>query len=285
MQGARVKAALNYAWRIAAALLFLVVISYVSFRFLSQFREVPSGRPPTRGIFPWLLLRDFIIVLVLTYPTVRSRWTGTQLVCAIFVAFFGVNTFICLSETLLIVPGMLTLQMAALGTAHGFLVALFFSFALVILMGRGRQEPFLAESPRLHLPVSEWLWKLAVCCVAWVVIYCAAERIALAYSQAFFEVRGLAALQVRLIFQAGRSFLVIAFFLPVIKMMKGQRLETALVCALLLCMLAGVAPLLMPTRMLSDAFRLRLGLQNGMTNFAYGFLVGYLFSRNPVRLK
>ncbi|KPK57468.1 MAG: hypothetical protein AMK73_10105, partial [Planctomycetes bacterium SM23_32] len=81
--------------------------------------------------------------------------------------------------------------------------------------------------------------------------------------------------------EVGRALLLVAFVLPVIKMIRGGRLETALTTACLLCVLGGVAGLIMPDPFLPDRARLTFLVERGLANLLYGLLVGYLFSRSP----
>lgn len=275
------KGAENYLWRVLLAAALLFGISFVSFRVLARFQEFPPP-PGSYAVFVCsLLVSSLLVAAVLTYPTVRSRWSGTQLMVAIFVAYFGVHTLVNLSRAVLIMPKVMTFPRAALLTAHGFLVAVLFSFVLVLLMGRLPQQAFVAESSRLHLPPGEWLWKLAVSTIICVGLYLAGQTLAQPYLSEFHRQVGVAPQWQRLILQTGRALMLVGFVLPVIKMTTGGRWEAALTTASLLCVLGTVAPLLPPNPFLPRSVRLALLVEGGVTSFIYGLLVGYLFSRRP----
>jgi hypothetical protein len=276
----------DYAWRILLATFLLTAISFVSWRYLVRLNEVFSADVEPREMFLWLLVSYLLTIGVLTYPTVRSRWSGTQLASAIFVVYFGVNYFMVFSRVLLLAPRAMDPSEAALMVAHGFLVSLLFSFVLVLLMGRMHEHQTVAESTRLHLPALEWLWKLAVCAGVLVLMHVLSCKLLwpLGLGEYYGEA-GARPLNQRIAIEAGRGLLLVAFILPVVKMLKGDRFDAAMACALLLSVLGAVAGLVIPSsRVGSDYLRIMLLLEGGITLFIYGFLVGYLFSRRPARV-
>lgn len=273
------KDVLKHLWHILPAWALLVAISSGSFWALTALQDFPGSGAPPAVVMRAVLASTFLIACVLAYITLRSRWTGTQLVCAVFVVYFGVNTFVPISQAFLLVPGLMTPALGAVLTAHGFIVALTFSFALVLLTGRMWQPGPAAESARLHLPAGEWLWKLALSAGVSVGLYLLGQAVTRPYVSEFYGQAGLPPLGERVILQTGRALLLLAFVLPAIKMMKGGRWEAAVTVGLLLCILAGVTPLAMPTSVLPDRVRYLHMAEAGARDFVYGSLVGYLFSR------
>jgi len=187
---------------------------------------------------------------------------------AIFVAYFGVDSFINQSYAMLLGDGGIVPATGALLVAHGFLVGLLFSFALVVVMGRMRDTGFVEESARLHLPAGEWFLKLGMCCVAWIALYgclCSPAAPVLQWQRVGMQVL--------------RALLMIVFLLPVIKMLKGGRLETALVVAVLLLALGALAPVVSRRLLLQEKLSLVRVMGRATAHLGYGFLGGYLFSR------
>jgi hypothetical protein len=274
------RVSVQYLWRVVAAAVLLAAITFGSFNLLARFEELPKGPIDQWSQLGVTFLAALLVSTVLSYLVLRSRWAGTQLMCAIFVAYFGLYTFIPQSEAMLFMAGRLPLTTSALLTAHGFLGALVYSLVLVALMGRLRAQEVERESARLHMPAGEWLWKVGVCVVVGPAVDLAGRAaflsgaVPLAQPQLTYAVSLL----------VGKSLLLIAFMLPVIKMMKGGRLETALAVGLLLGVLAGVAPLAMARFYVPELFSLGHLLGISVANFLYGLLVGYLFSREAAQL-
>ncbi|MHC4480208.1 MAG: hypothetical protein ACYS8K_02050 [Planctomycetota bacterium] len=275
------RAVLNYLWRVILATVLLLGVSVLSFRLIRDLADYPEVAVGPWEMLGWFCLSQFLIVAVLAYPILRSRWSGTQLTCVVFVVYFGVRTFVGLAQAVLVAPGLISIHTAAFMSAHGFLVAVVSSFLIVLIMGRLKQQAPVSESSRLHLPAGEWLWKLAVCLLFGTALYLMGQLILWPRLGDFYQRFGLAPLGERLILEVGRSLLLVAFVLPVVKMMKGGRREAAITVALVLCVLGGVAPMLIPSALLPDDVRLVQLSEMGASNFLYGLLVGYLFSRQP----
>lgn len=270
------KAVLHYSWRVGLAACVLTGTTFLSYDLLGKFHDFPAPTVGNWHLLGVILVSSLLISAVLAYLIMRSRWSGTQLVCAVFVAFFGLYTFIPQVEAVLMVRHRVSTATSALLTAHGFLLALVFSVFLVALMGRLFQPAPAQESSRLHLPAVEWLWKIGVCVGAGVAADLATRLLLWRGSRAEL----LPDLPSGLMLLTGRDFLLLVFLLPVIKMMRGARLEAALTVAFVSCTLAGIAPLVAANPFLPDVFPLHHALGIGGANFAFGLLAGYLFSRS-----
>jgi hypothetical protein len=276
-----VRVVLKYGWRVLVSLVLLTALSWASLRIQTSGGTLgdPVGGP---GTFVLLIaLREVLTVSALLWPTLRSRWSGTQLTCALFVAYFGVHSFVTLSRAMLTLPAIITSPVAAALSAHGFLVALASAVVMVVVMGRMHQQPFVVESPRLHLPAGEWLWKLALCALAGMGLWLAGQVLAPADVREFYKGAGQPSLAERAVLELGRGLLLVAFLLPIIKMMRGGRWETAVAVGLLAAVLGGVTPVILPTALLPAPVRIAFILGTAPGNLLYGGLVGYLFSRRP----
>jgi len=276
-----VGAVIRYGWRVALALAVITALSYGSLALQGTHGALGSAGGGW-GMFLLLTgLREALTVGVLIWPTLRSRWSGTQLACALFVAYFGLHSFVTLSGAVLTLPTVVTPPVAAALTAHGFLIALASAFVMVAAMGRMHQKPFVAESPRLHLPAGEWLWKLLVCGLAGLALWWGGRLLVPESVREFYREAGQPPIGERLMLEGGRALLLVAFVLPVIKMMRGGRWEVAFTVASLAAVLGGVTPVILPTELIPAHVRASFILRTAPGNLLYGGLVGYLFSRLP----
>ncbi len=262
------RALAKYSWRVVAAALLLTAISVLSYGVRHHFHGFPSAARSAGRVLVLIGLSRLLVTGSLAYLVVRSRWSGTQLMVAVFVAFFGVDSFITQSRAILLPADLVDPSTGALLTAHGFLVGLLFSLVLVVLMGRAHDQALVRESPRLHLPVGEWLLKMGACTVLWVGLYAVlvprepGEPIWRAFA-----------------FETARAVLVIVFVLPAIKMLRGSRLETACAVGATLVALGAVAPMVSRSVLLAEPLSPLALLGCVLANGLYGFAVGYLFSR------
>ena len=78
--------------------------------------------------------------------------------------------------------------------------------------------------------------------------------------------------------QAIRALLWVMIALPVINMLKGSRVETAILIALLFSVVMNTQ-LLLPNPYMPDAVRMAHLAETASSNFIFGFLVGWLLSK------
>lgn len=116
-----------------------------------------------------------IQTIVLSYPIIRSRWTGWRLVLTIFFMFFGVMTFLSQIETIVFLKYLVNIIPAEIIPKlfiQGAIIAALFSPLAVLIHGRMKRVEELQEpNRRLLMPWKEWVWKLILIAVIYVIIY------------------------------------------------------------------------------------------------------------------
>lgn len=246
-----------------------------------------------------LLIVSFLNTAVLTYAIIRSRWSGWRLVAVVFVVLFGISYFMTQIEAFVFVTDLPSSEIGAI-LLMGATVALIFSPLAVLILGKMRRST-AEEGPNLRLvmPWTEWVCKLAVIAVAYVILYftfgyfVAWQSAALRefYSGStellgFFEQWGntLLASPGLVPFQILRSLLWVVWALPVIRMMKGRWWEAALAVALLFAVLMN-AQLLLPNPYMPQAVRMWHLIETAPSNFIFGWLIVWLLNRHHSSLR
>ena len=241
---------------------------------------------PPMGAMSALLIVCAFQTIVLSYPIIRSRWTGWRLVVTIFFVFYGVMTFLSQIETVVFVDFLVSIvptEMIPKLFMQGAIIGVLFSPLAVLIHGRikGAEE---SQEPnrRLVMPWTEWVWKLILIAVIYVVIY---------FSFGMFVFRPLAdeafqeyyvGLQLPawiLPFQMVRAMIWTALALPVIRMMKGRWWEAGLAVALLFSVLMGFL-LLLPNPYMPDTIRMAHFVEVSFSNFLFGWVVVWLLNRH-----
>lgn len=239
-----------------------------------------AARNSPAAVFLWA----FLDVIVLTYPIIRSRWTGWKLVTAVFCVFYGVMTFLSQIETVVflqyledIVPVEETPKLFL----NGAITAAIFSPLAVLILGKMRgTEELQGSNRRLIMPWTTWVWKLALIAVIYVVIYMSfgafvAKPLA---GEAFQEYYANLQLPAWILpFQMVRGMIWAALALPVIRMMRGRWWEAGLAVALLFSVLMG-APLLVPTEFMPESIRLAHFVEIMSSNFLFGWVVVWILN-------
>ncbi len=249
--------------------------------------EQTSAEPASSALI--LLLICFLNTLVLSYIILRSRWSGRRLMATIFFIFYGVMTVMAQIESAVFIMRLPAGMLPRLFLMGALIAAPFAAIAVLIL---GKCKAVLlndALNPRLAMPVNEWAGKLAVLVIAYVVLYftfgyfsawqnpAVREYYGGTEARNFFaHMGGVLRDQSWLMpFQILRGLMWIGLALPVIRMLKAQRWETALAVGLLFAVIMN-AQLLLPNPYMPEAVRMAHLLETATSNFIFGGMVGGL---------
>ncbi len=243
------------------------------------------------GVLP-LLAVCLLETIVLTYLILRSRWTGWRLAAAVFFVFYGVTTFMSQIESAVFLtrlpPGILPRLFLM-----GALIAAPFSVLAVLILGKRKAETVDTQpDTRLVMPASEWVWKLAVIAFVYVILYFTFGYFIAWRQPAVQEYYGgidpgsfLA--QMRTVvrntpwlipFQIVRALFWVALALPVIRMLKGGRTETALAIGLLFAVVMN-ARLLLPNPYMPEPVRMAHLAETASSNLIFGVFIGWLVTQ------
>ncbi len=233
-----------------------------------------------------LLMVGVLETIVLSYAIIRSRWTGWRLVVTVFLVFFGVKTFLSQIETVVflnylvdIVPVEIIPKLFMMGAITA---ALFSPLAVLIHGKMKRTEESHEPNQRLVLPWKEWVWKLILIAVIYVVIYFLFGLLVFMplAGEAFQEYYGDLQLPVWIFpFQIVRAMIWTALALPVIRMMKGKWWEAGLAVALLFSVLMSAQLLLPAGEFMSDRIRMSHFVELLSSGFLFGWIVVWLLNR------
>ena len=279
------KATLLIAIRLVAlSVLYFICFSVVSAALLATPSE-PSAQVQAGATLIALLVISLLNTLVLGFIILRSRWAGWKLILAIFFVFYGVTTVMSQIETAFFVtrlpPGMLPRLFLS-----GAIIAAVFSSLAVVILGKGRSNPTESNNQsRLNMPISQWVAKLLLIVIAYLVIYFSFGYFIAWKSAAVRAYYGgsdpgnfLAQMSsvVRdspwlVPLQAGRALLWTALAAPVIQMMKGEWWETGLAVALLFAVVNS--QLLLPNPFMPQEVRMVHLLETATSNFLFGWLI------------
>jgi len=245
-----------------------------------------------------LLAVCFLETAVLTYLILRSSWSGWRLIATVFFVFYGVATFMGQIESAVFLthlpPGMLPRLFLM-----GALIAAPFSVLAVLILGKRKAEAVdTRPDSRLVMPASEWAWKLAVIALAYLILYFTFGYFVAWRQPAVQEYyggtdSGSFVAQMRTVlrntpwlvpFQIVRAMFWVALALPVIRMLKGQRTETALAVGLLFAVVMN-AQLLLPNPYMPEPVRMAHLVETASSNFIFGVFIGWLFTQHAAFAK
>jgi hypothetical protein len=233
--------------------------------------EMPSG------MLPWVLVSNVLHAGVLAWFARRSVWAGWRLAAALFAVSYGIGHASSLIEAYVFDifgrPGLLRDIFL-----HTLLPALLFPPVMVLLSGRW------SRAARVPAPVparstTGWLWRFAVCSVAYVLLYFAAGTLVFPFVQDFYaQLRLPSTITIILLQLCVRGPLFAAVGLIIVCVVPGTRVQHALMVAVAMSVLGGVIPLIVPNPLLPDHIRWAHLAEVVPSNFVFGSLVGWLFS-------
>jgi hypothetical protein len=277
---------------IALTILYFICFAAVSGALLGPTAEQAGATQAGQAgaALAALLTASILNAAVLTYVIIRSRWSGWKLILTIFFVFYGVTTVLPQIETAFFLtrlpPGMLP----RLFLAGAIIAALVSPLAVLIL---GRRKPGWAKDEakdeshlHLNMPLSEWVGKVCLIVVAYVLIYFTFGYFIAWKSPAVRAYYGggdpgtLLAQMNSVIretpwlipLQAVRALLWAAIAVPVIRMMKGRWWEAGLAVALLFGVVA-TSLLLLPNPLMPPEVRMAHLVETSSSNFLFGWLI------------
>lgn len=272
-------------------LTFVMLVSFIVAGLVTgQQAETTEGA--NTSLLPLLAAVCFLNAIVLTYPIVRSRWSGLRLIMVIFVVFYGVMSVMSLIEAVFFMTNIPASEIAKFFLV-GAIVALFFSPLAVLVLSKMKRDPTV-EGPNSRLIMSwrQWVWKLAVIAVSYPIIYFAFGYFVAWQNPAVREFYGggpligffphmrtvLQDMPLLISFQVLRAMMWVALALPVIRMMKGKSWEAVLAVGLLFAVL-HTSQLLLPNPYMPQEVRMVHLVETAPSIFIFGLLVAWLLNR------
>jgi hypothetical protein len=210
----------------------------------------------------------------------------------VFFVFYGVVTFMSQIESAVFITHLPSGMLPRL-FLMGALVAAPFSMLAVLILGWSKADTVsAAPNARLIMATSEWVWKLTVIALAYLILYFTFGYFVAWRNPEVREYYGgidegsffahmltvLRSMPWLVPFQVLRAMFWVALALPVVRMMKGQWQETALAIGLVFGVLM-TSPLLLPNPYMPETVRMTHLLETGSSNFLFGLLVGWLLAQ------
>jgi hypothetical protein len=275
---------------LALVVLYFILFAVISATVLPRLQQSPADYEPLSALSA-LLLMAVLNTALLTYITVRSRWSGLKLIVTLAVVFFGVATFMPQIETAVFVrtlpPGFLSRLFLA-----GSLFSFLYAPLLVLLAGNRRQSEFTA--PKVKVNSSGLVIKIAIAASIYVVLYFTFGYFVAWQSPAvrgfygggnlngFFNelLKTWATTPWLFPFQFLRGLLWTILALPIIRMFQGNRFEKAVAVGLLFAVVTS--QLLLPNPFMPYAVRMRHLVETASSNFLFGCLVVWLLNSKYV---
>lgn len=274
--------------------LLIAVVYLITFVVGNSVLEAGVPPPPQEqmgGVVPGLLLTAGVDAAVIALLILRARWSGPRLMAAVAFSLYGVMTVMAMIEAAYFgpalgirpewLPGLTASSIPAVGISVPF---------AVWVLGRARALPDHAPNARLVMPVGEWLWKMAVIALLYVVLYAGFGQLVAWSNPALREMYG-GGLDPQvfdpvkmLVLQIFRAGLWVLFGAPVIRMTKGSAWQGAVILGLLYALPMNIVHFTPNSIMPDPSVRLSHFIETASSNFIFGLLVFWLLHRRHSRV-
>jgi len=278
---------------VAIRVIALTVVLFLCFALAAALVRLPGSSPASDqagGAALPLLAVCFLQAAVMSYLILRSRWTGWPLAAAVSVVFYGVMTLMPQSDSVVFLTRLPAGTLPKLFFMGALIAAPFSVLAVVILGKRKGESATVQQDPRQRMPASEWIWKVAVITLAYVCLYFtfgyyiawrnpAVPTYYGGIDEATFWAHMGTVMRTTpwlIPFQVLRALCWATLALLVIRLLKRDRLETALLIGLLFAVMT--APLLLPNPYMPDAVRMAHLVETASSNFIFGTFIGWLLT-------
>jgi hypothetical protein len=215
-----------------------------------------------------------VLAVALTAAAARAPWRGFRLGLALSGMAFAIDA-INLAEgaAFLTQVGLEPLRLLALfGLAYALAVPLW------VLVFRGAPVPRATVRPPARGAWGE-LWRFAACSCLYTVLYFTAGSFAYPFVREFYATQTippfaqLVALQLLL-----RGPVQVGICILLVRMIRLERLPTALAAAAVFALMTAIAPLATPSPFFPDAVRLVHLCEVGISNLGFALVVGWTWA-------
>jgi|YelNatPaOPRAMG01_1025707.scaffolds.fasta_scaffold28739_4 hypothetical protein len=229
-----------------------------------------------------LVLVSFFFSSLMIYICRRSNWFGVKLFLAIFCLYFGITVFLTQIESYLFLDQLV--RILPKGSLHILVLnntisAVLFSFLSVLISGKWKKSAVNENVKIFEIQSVEMIIKVITLGIIYYFIYTLFGKfvmVPIAGHYAFTSYYGELRLpQWFLFFQIGRGMVWVLIALPILSMLKGNKLEKAIVIGLSFAILMGFN-LLIPLPFMPEKIRIAHFVEVSTSNFIFGVIVVYV---------
>jgi hypothetical protein len=279
-----------------AALLILFYVLFISGTLaisgmLPDIKSEPGPIPNNIGLLIFGITNTLLVMgLILS-----SRWNGWKLALGLAFAYYGAVTFLTQIETWYFLSNVTVDEKLLSGLfIMGLPVAFVYVPLAVLILGKGRTKDNTKPTSALVIPVKQWVWKLIVIAIVYLVLYWGAGYY-IAWQnpelRAFYKSPGeivpfwehttntLSADSGLFLFQILRAMLWTLCTLPIIRGSKINIWWTTLLLGLFLTIPQTLGLLFENPLMPIASVRLSHMIEGAASNFVFAVFIAWLLHR------
>ena len=246
------------------------------------FQMIAAGIVPIKATMPphtllWVVAANFMTAAALVLVASRSEWRGWRLGVAISTIPIVLGLINMIEGAIFLTNSGINWPSIIAHTVITYELAVPLWILLFAKRGESKGETY---HPVDSQPSSERLWKFAACDVSYPVLYFLAGTIIFPFVKDFYASQTLPPAGRLIAMQLlVRGPILVGLCLLLLRLLRLPRVSGALAVGVVLALLNGVAPLLIPNPYLPDPVRWAHLFEIASSNFVFGGIVGWLWGR------
>jgi len=228
----------------------------------------------------WGLLSNLLIVSVLGYYTLNSTVKGVKLAFSVFLIYFIIGCFNILIEAYIFnVTGRVETLNEML---KGLILAVFFTPMFIYILDKWKGESIKLKFEKRGL--FSWLWRVPLSIFLYLIFYISAGIILqMSYPELMdFYSDKIPPVELMILTQFPRGLLFVIITVLMLRTLQLPFIKKAILVGLAFSILGGIAPLIPPNDFMPTNIRFVHGIEVGISNFLYGFIISFLLRQKEL---
>jgi len=246
--------------------------------FLNFLVDIAMGSVSGLSFYLWQLVYNSLIFILFGYYIISSNLSGRSLILSVFTIYFLIGNLNLIVEA--IIFNLVSFETVLIALPRDIIMTLFISSALVYVMGKWESKTEIIEyQSRTALG---WVWRIVVGDILYLFFYIAAGiTLMTLYPELMEFYNEKAPPSPEIIFgtQLIRGLVFVFVAILVCRTVKLTKLKKAVLVGLIFSILGGIAPLILPNEVMPLNLRMGHLFEVGISNFLYGYLLGYLLTQ------
>lgn len=223
----------------------------------------------------WELLSNILVVGLIAFYISQTTLKGMQLALAVFAIYYIIGNFNILIEAYIF--NVTDRNQTVSEMIQGLVVAAIFAPLLVYIFGKWKGTSIHVKFQKFT--IFKWVWKISLGIILYLFFYLAAGMILQGVYPALMDFYGdkIPEMGTMILTQIPRGMLFILVSLIVMGTLEMKFFKIAILIGLIFSIVGGVAPLIPPNVLMPPNIRLVHGIEVGISNFLFGYILSYLF--------